>query len=217
MIHTPTPAGRATRGVAAPRRAQRGVVMLYGLLALAIMLIGAAAMVRSMNTSLVNAGNLGFKRDLTNQAERASAAAMALLQAGALSTLAAREAHSSANNYSATMLATNAQGLPNALVDDTGFAAIGVATNDIAVADQAVTLRWLIDRLCVNTGTADASHCVMANDPVPAGGSGSDLINAIDTTSGGAGALQRRTVYRVSIRVTGPRATQAYFQTTLTL
>jgi hypothetical protein len=94
---------------------------------------------------------------------------------------------------------------------------VGVTSNDITIADQAITLRWVIDRLCVNTGVADASHCTMANDPVPVGGSGSDLINAIDTTSGGAGALARRVVYRVSIRVTGPRSTQAFFQTTLTL
>lgn len=197
--------------------AQRGVILLYGLIVLAIMLIGAAAMVRSMNTSLVNAGNIGFKRDLTNQAERASATALTLLQSGALATVAARQASSTASNYSATMLATNAQGLPNALVDDAGFAAVGVTSNDIAVTDQAITLRWVVDRLCVNTGVADASHCTMANDPLPAGGSGSDLINAIDTTSGGAGALARRVVYRVSIRVTGPRSTQAFFQTTLTL
>jgi hypothetical protein len=44
-----------------PRQRQRGVVMLFGLFALAIMLIGAAAMVRSMNTSMFNAGNLGFR------------------------------------------------------------------------------------------------------------------------------------------------------------
>ncbi len=197
--------------------AQHGVVLLYGLIVLAIMLIGAAAMVRSMNTSLVNAGNIGFKRDLTNQAERAAATALNLLQTGALATVAARQANSTANNYSSTILATNAQGLPNVLVNDSTFTTVGVTTNDIAVADQAITLRWVIDRLCVNTGVADASHCTMANDPAPVGGSGSDLINAIDTTSGGAGALARRVVYRVSIRVTGPRSTQAFFQTTLTL
>lgn len=198
-------------------RAQQGVVLLYGLIVLAIMLIGAAAMVRSMNTSLVNAGNLGFKRDLTNQAERAAATALDLLRTGALSTTTSRESHSTANNYSATILATNAQGLPNVLVNDATFTTVGVTSNDISVPDQAITLRWVIDRLCTATGTADASRCTMANDPAPAGGSGSDLINAIDTTSGGAGALQRRVVYRLSIRVTGPRSTQAFFQTTLTL
>ena len=193
------------------------MVLLYGLIVLAIMLIGAAAMVRSMNTSLVNAGNIGFKRDITNQAERAAATAMTMLNSGALALLASRQTSSAANNYSATILATNAQGLPTVLLTDATFTTVGVTTNDISVPDQAITLRWVVDRLCVNTGVADASHCTMANDPSPAGGSGSDLINAIDTTSGGAGALARRVVYRVSVRVTGPRSTQAFFQTTVTL
>ena len=199
------------------RQTQQGIVLLYGLIVLAIMLIGAAAMVRSMNTSLVNAGNIGFKRDLTNQAERAAATALALLESGALKTVLSRQSASTANNYSATILATNAQGLPNVLLADTTFTTVGVVTNDITVTDQAITLRWVIDRLCVNTGVAEASHCTMANDPSPAGGSGSDLINAIDTTSGGAGALAQRVVYRVSVRVTGPRSTQAFFQTTVTI
>jgi Tfp pilus assembly protein PilX len=201
----------------APRHAQRGVVLLYGLIVLAIMLIGAAAMVRSMNTSLVNAGNIGFKRDLTNQAERAAAAALTLLQSGALSTATARENNSTANNYSASILATNAQGLPTVLFSDSAFAGVGVATNDIEDTDQAIRMRWVIDRLCTTDGAADPTRCTLANDPVPTGSSGSDIINAIDSTSGGAGALQRRVIYRVSIRVTGPRSTQAFFQTTLTL
>ena len=57
-----------------------------------VSLIGAAAMVRSMGTSMLNAGNLGFKRDLTNQGERAVASVMTLLQTGALGTDAARQA-----------------------------------------------------------------------------------------------------------------------------
>jgi hypothetical protein len=113
----------------APVRAQQGVILLYGLIVLAIMLIGAAAMVRSMNTSLVNAGNIGFKRDLTNQAERAAATVLTLLQTGALATVTARQTSSTANNYSATILATNAQGLPNVLLNDTTFTTVGVTTS----------------------------------------------------------------------------------------
>ena len=207
----------ATQRLPSRRAGQAGVVLLYGLIVLAIMLIGAAAMVRSMNTSLINAGNLGFKRDLTNQAERAAATALTLLQSGALSTVVSRQTHSTANNYSATMLPSNAQGLPNVLLGESTFASVGVTTNDIVVAGQAITLRWVIDRLCVSTGVADASQCTMANDPSPVGGSGSDLITAADTTSGGAGALARRVVYRVSIRVTGPRSTQTFLLTTVAL
>jgi hypothetical protein len=192
-------------------RRQRGVAMLFGLIALAIMLIGAAAMVRSMNTSLFNAGNLGFKRDLTNQAERAASDVLALLQSGALGTDLARQATSTARNYSATLLASNAQGLPNALVSDASFTAAGVTGNDISVAAQGITVRYLVDRMCVNTGVAAPDHCTMADDPMPTGGSGSELLRAEDT------AIGQRVIYRLSIRVSGPRSTQAFFQTTLTL
>ena len=208
-IRTPRRAGKM--------HAERGVVMLFGLIALGIMLIGAAAMVRSMNTSLFNAGNLGFKRDLTNQAERAVANVLTLLQTGALGTDTARQSSSAAQNYSATLLPSNAQGLPNALVSDTAFTGIGTTGNDISVSTQAITVRYLVDRLCVNGGVAAANHCTMADDPNPVGGSGSESIRAEDSSAGGAGAVGQRVVYRVSIRVAGPRNTQAFFQTTLTL
>lgn len=207
---------RVQQGPAA--RVQRGVTLLFGLIALAIMMIGAAAMVRSMNTSMVMSGNLGFKRDLTNQAERATEVVMTLMNTGDLKTEIARQSPATARNYSANILPTNAQGVPTALVDDANFAAAGVAANDITVNSQGVVLRYLVDRLCVNTGVADGSHCTMSDPGSPMGGNASDVLKADDSSAqGGGGVLPRQTVYRLSIRVSGPRNTQAYFQTTFTL
>ncbi len=191
-------------------RAQRGVVMLFGLIALLIMLIGTVAMVRSMNTSLFNAGNMGFKRDLTNQGERAVTTALAVLETGALGSEVARQASSVARNYSATMLAVNAQGVPNALISDAAFPGVANAANDITVAGQGITLRYVIDRLCVNAGAASATHCTMSDN----GQSNACSSNPCDDLSD---AVPQQAVYRLSVRVTGPRQTQAYFQTTLTL
>ena len=122
---------------------QRGVTLMYGLLALLIMMVGAAAMVRSMNTSMLISGNLAFKRDLTNQAERAAAQVMPQLQTGALAAEATRQSNQVNLNYSATLLPTNDQGMPAALVDSTAFAARGSTANDITVTDQGVVLRVL--------------------------------------------------------------------------
>jgi type IV pilus assembly protein PilX len=208
---------RTPRATQAQAR-QRGVTLLFGLIALAIMMIGAAAMVRSMNTSLMIAGNLGFKRDLTNQAERATATVMALMNTGALNLETARQNSAVSRNYSANILPTNAQGIPNVLVDDSNFGNAGAAGNDINVADQGVVLRYLVDRLCVNTGVADGSHCAMSDPGAPSGGNGGGALKAEDSSAqSGGGVLPRQTVYRLSIRVSGPRNTQAYFQTTFTL
>lgn len=201
----------------APRR-QRGIVMLFGLLALVIMLIGTVALVRSMQSSLTQSGNLGFKRDLTNQGDRALAAVLAQMQgAGTLVSEATRNSHLPAANYSATMLADNAQGVPLALIQDAAFAAVGVAGNDIAVADQGITIRYVVDRLCRGTGAPLADQCVMAGNPVPEGGSGSEQNSAEFDSAGGGSAVPAQVIYRVSVRVTGPRGTQSFFQSTLTL
>jgi hypothetical protein len=190
--------------------------MLYALIALLIMLIGAMAMVRSMNTAMFNAGNLGFKRDLANQAERAMAVALDLMQTGALATEAARQASDSTRNYSANLLAVNAQGVPLALIDGTQFSNAGQASNDIVVSGQALTIRYVIDRLCSTTGAADPSRCVMAENAVPSGSSSSELLRAEDSSAGGSGAVPQQAVYRISVRVDGPRNTQAFFQSTFT-
>ena len=55
-------------------RRQRGVSLLIALIGLMLMMLGAVAMVRSFGTSSVLAGNLAFRRDLTNQGERGVAA-----------------------------------------------------------------------------------------------------------------------------------------------
>jgi type IV pilus assembly protein PilX len=213
----PGPVRRPWRNNRARQR-QNGVTMLFGLFALAIMMLGAAAMVRSMNTSMVMSGNLGFKRDLTNQAERAADAVMGLLTTGALSSETARSQHLQASNYSATMLPTNPQGIPLVLVNDSQFSGAGVSSNDITVAEQGVVLRYVLDRLCLNTSLADASHCQMSESGAPMGGNASGGPGAEDSAaSGGGGALPLQTVYRLSIRVNGPRNTQAYFQTTFAL
>jgi hypothetical protein len=192
-------------------------VLLFGMIALVVLLVGTAALVRSMNTSVFTAGNYGFKRDLTNQGERAVAAVLDVVQTGALSTAAAREASDPARNYSAQLLATNPQGIPLALLSDAQFAGVGVAANDISISDMGITIRYVVDRVSAAPGPAAPANSMMAGPGAPAGSSASELANAMDSSSAGAGAVPQQVVYRVSIRVEGPRRTQSYYQTTLAL
>jgi hypothetical protein len=207
--------------VASPtRRSQRGVVIIFGLIALVIMLIGAVAMVRSMNSGLANAGNLGFKRDLTNQGERAMAEVLAAMEGGALGTEASRQNHNQALNYRATQFVGNQitpQGLPVVLVSDAAFAAVASSARDIAIPEMGVTVRYIVDRLCTATGPAAAERCTMADTLVSNTANSSDPLTAEHASEGGAGAVPQRVVYRLSIRVDGPRQTQAFFQTSFTL
>jgi type IV pilus assembly protein PilX len=219
------------RSAAASR--QRGVVLLFALIALTILLIGSIALVRSFNTSLSTAGNISFKRDLMNQSERAVPVILAALNTpgGVLNTPIARGAHLPASNYSAAALAVNAQGIPLVLLQDTDAGFTGAANffaggapvvvtstaNDINVTDSAsrnqqVRVRYVLDRLCEVVGeeTTLGDRCMRDRDIVPRGGR-SIGARAEDT------AAPRPVVYRLSIRVDGPRNTQAYYQTTFSL
>lgn len=202
-------------------RQQRGIVLVFALITLVLMMIGAVAISRSLTAGQFTIGNLGFKRDLTNQGERAVQVAMDQVRnAGVLADPAARNADVKAANYKATLLPTNAQGIPTALLSDVEFANVGTSANDIKVDDMGVVIRYVIDRLAA-PGTTDCSPdtCVMANQKVFGGGS-SEWINS-QTNSGAVkdpnpSAVPQQPIYRISIKVTGPRKTQSFYQSTFT-
>jgi len=213
-------------------RAQRGVVLLFSLIALVILLIGAVALVRSFHTSLFTSGNIAFKRDMQNQGERAIDQVLANFRTGgALATQDARKDNNQTYHYSAQALTSNAYGIPNALQSDSaydGVAGTYTSTRDISsasdtsLAGQAVTIRYVVDRLCSATGlesTLGSGSCVLASEPVPPGVSASKLMSA-DRPSLGSGlqsAVPQSVVYRVTVKVMGPRNTTSFFQSTFTV
>lgn len=187
---------------------QRGVTLVIAMIALVVLTVGAIALSRSTNVSLRMAGNLAFKRDLVNQGERAVAAALAELRTGALSSEPTRQSNAAARNYSATLLPSSAQGIPNVLLDDTAF---GAAFTGADITDaNGLTMRYVIDRQCSATGAYNVSTCQAVT--AKAQGQGGDSIDTDKPT----GAVTRP-VFRISVRVTGPRGVQTYTQTTLAL
>ena len=185
-----------------PPSRQRGVALIVTLIALLLMMIGAAAMVRSVDTSSVMAGNLAFRRDLTNRAERAIVAARAALASGALSSDSARIADRGASNYSASKLANGATGMPLVLTSDSAFGSAKLTAGDFS--DDGVSVRYVIDRQCAAAGAFDPASCEsLESKPDPGGSDPARKPGGIATA-----------VYRISVRVSGPRDTQAYFQTT---
>lgn len=208
-----------------PPRQQRGVVLLFALIAVTIMLVGAVGLISSFNTSLVSAGNIGFKRDLANQAERAiSKVMLEFVGTGGLNTTALRGSDKGNLNYSATVLPTNNQGIPTALLQKTDIFDNTWTAADVASASgQKVTVRYLVDRLCTQTGDANLElppgACIR-------GGTGQFLPDSGDETrmrskaeegrAGVASTVPNPAAYRVTVRAFGPRNTEAFYQVTFT-
>ena len=191
----------------APPQAQRGVVLIITLIALVLLLLAAAAMVRSVDTSAVLSGNLAFRRDLANQGERGMSVARKLLVTGALAAEATRDANQLAQNYSAVKLATNASGVPTILANSTAFSDGTLTMTGADLTQSGVTVRYVIDRLCTAAGAFSDGTCEIVESTADTSGS------SWQRRPGG----ESRPIYRISVRVTGPRNTQAFYQTTFVL
>ena len=203
----------------APAR-ERGVVLLFCLIILVVLLAGGVAVMRSMDTSLFGAGNLAFKRDLVNQGELAIAKAMREFQTGgALVASGATSSSVPAANYSAIQLAANAKGIPEVLLKKTTLTGPDVVGNTFAPTgtpisgNGGVTVRYVIDRMCNATGafsTIGKSGCVYTPSTTETlGGDQSQL-------SVPGPSLPSPPIYRVSVRVDGPRDTQVFLQASFT-
>lgn len=188
------------------QRRERGVVLLICLIVLVILLAGGVAVMRSMNTTLSSAGNLAFKRDLVNQGEQAAVKALALFNTGGtLSAVGADYNDATASNYSAVRLDTNDRGIPLALLKDDLYNAKAA---DTIVRTDAVNIRYLIHRLCNTSCAASKSTCVYAP-------STSDVRGG-SVQESGRPPPPKALVYRLSVRVDGPRDTQVFLQSSFT-
>lgn len=193
------------RQTIAKRREQHGLVLIFAMIALVIMLVGAVAISRSVSSAQFNIGNIGFKRDLTNQSERAMAQVMAVVRTGALATPASRLTNLASANYSAVKLADTPQGIPTTLLQsDTDFASAWTAP-PIDIADLNVKARYVIDRLATAPGACSDTTCTMATPKVFGGAASEPPVTPAP-----------QAIYRLTVKLTGPRNTMSFFQSTFT-
>jgi hypothetical protein len=193
--------------------------MVLTLVALVLLLLAVAAMVRSTDTSTSVIGNLAFRRDLTNRAELAIAQAKATLNSGgAVYSSSARNADLASANYSSFTLASptgaGAIGVPAVLVSNAAYLSKGyscmdgsgnvLASSACTAGSDGILIRWVIDRQCTATGAFNTAACGYINTAKDAGGT-AWLHKPTGASSG---------LYRISVRISGPRNTEAYIQTT---
>lgn len=176
---------------------QSGVVLIFALIALVILLIGSIALIRSTDTNLILAGNLAFKRDVINQAERAIPGIRARFQTGVLSTEAARQDDLASSNYYATIQTNNTNHIPNVLMEVSDE-----NVNNIKDPQTQVIVRYVIDRMCLTVGEINSKSCSFGDSTTDIGGT-----NVPQKAPG-----EDIPIYRISIRATGPHNAEAFIQ-----
>jgi Tfp pilus assembly protein PilX len=188
-------------------KSQKGLVLFMALIALVAMSLAAAALVRSVDSGVLVAGNLAYKQAAVLSAETGIARAYKYI-----------------NDNIATLNTQNGAGY-YAVFDDSKKLTLASewspANSILAVKDlqdlSGNETRYIIQRMCRETNvikTEKAAKCLVGTGDAAAnskggksegGGSGG---GGYDFDSGGDDAV----VYRVTVRVTGPKNTASYLQ-----
>lgn len=200
------------------RGSQRGVVLVIALIVLVVMTLAGIALVRSVDTSNIIAGNLAFQQSATHAGDRAIESAIAWLEdcVGARVFCTANPPFNddAAVGYFAAGTSITNPRTPAAGQSWDDYWKANIQTllfnNSVTLAADAGTTGntsyYIIDRLCQNAGP-------------PTGGASCAKSPQLFTNEGqgeesGEPPLQLPSLvyYRITVRTVGPRNTVSYIQ-----
>jgi type IV pilus assembly protein PilX len=176
---------------------QAGVVLFIALIALIVMSLAAVALIRSVDTNTMIAGNLSFKQSALISADSGVETALSWL--GIARNL---ESNISSSGYYASYSED-----AKALADGSNAQPATGANITAGVDSSGNTIRYVIERMCKNTGAADTSHCLYG----PAGEDENSKSHC-DLSNPCLGEPTGALLYRITTRVTGPKNTVSYSQ-----
>lgn len=194
---------------------QRGIALIVTLVMLVIMTLGAIAMVRSMDTTTLIAGNLGLRQSATYSADVGIESAMTWLTTQ-MST-AIQTCGSSTSNVAVCPAGYKSNGGNDRPAAGQTWGAYFDSLNVFNVnngAEDATGNRvsYFIHRLCEGAGalTAAGANCVETPAVTTSGGS-SKLAGSTAFTS------SSQIYYRITVRVRGKKNTVSYVQAIVAL
>jgi len=193
-VTAPSIAGRRRLS---PVRSRRGMALVVALIVLAAMSLAAAALVRSVDTTIAIAGNLGLRDAAIPALDAAVETAWAALYDRNL--IADRDRDLPAEGYYASRQpGEDARGVPRVLQREDAYPR-GAPVRD---AGNGNTVRYVIERVCLGPGPPAAANCALVRPR------GAAAIAVTDADP----APPMVPVFRVTARVDGPRNTVTHAQ-----
>lgn len=184
---------------------QTGLILFIALIALVVMSLAAAALVRSVDSGVLVAGNLAFKQSAIMSAETGVASAYKYITD--TGEVALQTTPTTANGYYASM-------------DDTRVAPSSSAwATALAVVKDTADLsgnstRLILERMCRADGVIGQDNCLVGTGDEAANSKGGKSEGG-GKGGGGFGASKGSSdavVYRATVRVAGPKNTVSYLQ-----
>lgn len=207
------------QGTPIRRASDRGVVLIVVMLVLVVMALAAGALIRSVDVANLAAGNLSFKQSALSATDVGVEASLATFRTNAfLATELETRTNKAAYAYYATSQPTDARGVPNLLLNTTAYdaahgtncfwatptwAATRVPCTSAEPAGSMGQVRFLIDRQCIVDGPYNVETCNLVEN-------GGGVTGGSDVTQ--HTGVEDSPVYRVTVRLDGPKNTVSYTQ-----
>jgi len=204
-----------TTATASVIKRQRGVVLITMLIVLVAMIFAGIALMRSVDTATLVAGNMAFRQAATHQGDFGTEAAVAWLQvqntgtglqttngaAGYSAILQGPSTNQTWDQYWNTTLDTSPVSRP---ITTAG----GVNSGSVWTLPTAngYTVSYVIHRMCSATGAMSSTNCVQAPTGSVSGSSSMKAGNPANFTQ------NSQVYYRITSRIEGPRNTVSYTQ-----
>ena len=190
-------------------RTQQGAVLFIALIVLVAMSLAGVALLRGVDTGTIIAGNLAFRQTSTHVADLGVEAAREWIRTKALADL---YIDNTVDAYYATWQANI-----DLLGNDPGktdfdWSGAKPVTAAPFVPPTGYELAYVIHRLCEGSGDPSSTACVKVTGA--AGGTAGGTKGAV---AYGTYAITVPTsaMYRITVRVTGPRNTRSFVQATV--
>jgi len=186
---------------------ERGVVLFIALLVMVALSLAGIALIRSMDTATIVAGNLAFKQSAAAAVDRSIEQAVQALFDPAKSSpvIADKTTDNVAQNYFASvrLKAGSIPEIPDELQSVAAFTGAGLNIGLVATDEAGNKSYYVIERMCASAGAAVGSNCNLSAAALGAD-AGTQHYDAL-SRAGDA-------YYRVTVRVEGPRNTVQYAQ-----
>lgn len=199
-----------------PHARQRGVVMMVALVVLVVMTLAGIALMRSMDTTNLIAGNMAFKQSATHSADSGVEAAIAWLETnnagGFLDNNSPQVGYSAStpNNAGLNLGEAFWNGLVASGVCNLPMAGGVCSANPVANA-SGNQVSFMIQRLCAAAGNRNTAACSIVTGAVVSSGN-NEGAGEEQLTANSSGVY-----YRITVRVVGPRNAVSYVQAIVSL
>ncbi|MBU1689584.1 MAG: hypothetical protein KJ958_05010 [Gammaproteobacteria bacterium] len=203
---------------------QRGVVLFFSLIALLVLSLAAVALIRSVDTSTLIAGNLAFKQSTTTSGDAGVEAAITWLTATQAANSALNVLNSTAHAFNNDNTAAGYYSsvhdnplLPNNTANPAYLNLFADATWNVSTIPEITDssgnkIRYIIQRMCRNANvTVQNADCLFSGATADKNGQNIPLPQDI-CTGAGCPAAGSNPQTRITARATGPKNTFSYVQ-----